>query len=94
MDMRSIAKMVTPRGKAKIDSRASYGLTELGKTKCEDYLGEGGSVTLNVMSYLDDHGPSRIRQIAKDLDMHEDDTKEVLKKLVSSGYVRIVTSNT
>jgi predicted transcriptional regulator len=92
MDIKSIGKMVTPRGKAKIDSYASYGLSELGKVHVEDYLGEDGSVTLNVMSYLDEHGPSRIRTIAKDLDMHEDEVKEVLKKLLSQGYVRMVTS--
>jgi predicted transcriptional regulator len=92
MDMKGIAKMVTPRGKAKIDSHASYGLSELGKVHVEDYLGEDGSVMLNVMAYLDEHGASRIRTIAKDLDMHEDEVKEVLRKLLSQGYVRMVTS--
>jgi hypothetical protein len=92
MNIADVKKTVMPT-RVKIDKNASFGLTELGKVHCEDYLGDGG-IALDILSYLDDHGPSRIRGIAKDLDMSEDDTKEVLKRLVSNGYVRTVIGNT
>ena len=68
----------------------TYGLTSLGKEKAEKFslFGPQG----NVLSVLEENGPSSVSEIAEETRMSTDKVKSILKNLMRSGYIRRVTS--
>jgi DNA-binding MarR family transcriptional regulator len=79
-----------PRRKIKLGTRCTYALTPLGKTKAEEFAATGPA--WDVLAYLDENHQSTIADISEGTRHKEDRVKEVLKRLISSGYVkRVVT---
>jgi len=58
---------------------SNYALTELGKTKADEYGGEGKE--FEVLNDLSDNGPSTLREIAQRVHTDEKVMKVVLKRL-------------
>jgi DNA-binding MarR family transcriptional regulator len=75
--------------KAKVGKRSLYGLTEVGKLKAEEFGVEGKG--WKILSYLDDNGTSSLREICEGLGWKEEDTREILRRMMNEGYVRRVT---
>ncbi len=79
-----------PRRKVRLGIRCTYQLTQLGKTKAEEFGLSGPS--WDVLAYMDENGASTIKEVAEGCHFSPEKTKEVLKKLIDSGYVRRVTT--
>jgi len=78
------------RRKIRLGTRCTYALTPLGKKKAEEFAATGP--LWDVLAYLDENHESTISDIAEGTPHKEDRVKEVLKRLISSGYVkRVVT---
>jgi len=78
------------RRRVKLGTRCTYALTPLGKTKAEEFAATGPA--WDVLAYLDENHQSTIADISEGTRHKEDRVKEVLKRLISSGYVkRVVT---
>ncbi len=75
--------------KAKVGKRGLYGLTEVGKLKAEEFGVEGKG--WKMLSWLDDNGASSLREISEGLGLKEEDTKELLRRMMNEGYVRRVS---
>ena len=76
--------------KPKVGIHHTYGLTSLGKQKAEQFSVYGAQG--NVMSVLEESGPSSVSEIAEETHMSTDKVKSILKNLMRSGYIRRVTS--
>lgn len=77
------------RPKPKVGRRSLYGLTEVGKVKAEEFGVQGKG--WKVLSYLDDNGTSSVREICEGLGLKEEDTTEILRRMISDGYVRRIS---
>lgn len=64
---------------------SNYTLTELGKTKAEEYGGAGKE--FEVMNDLNDNGPSTLREVSGRVHMEEKVTKVVLDRLIEKQRV-------
>lgn len=65
--------------------RGTYGLTELGKIKANEY-GLAGP-RWEVLNDLDDNGPSSKREISERIHIPEDKVKVVLQSLEADRFV-------
>lgn len=63
----------------------NYSLTELGKDKAEEYGGHGKD--FEIISHINENGPSTRRNIAEAVSMNEKKTEVALNRLISSGYI-------
>jgi DNA-binding MarR family transcriptional regulator len=90
MSIGDLVDSIRPRRKVRLGMRCTYQLTQLGKTKAEEFGLSGPN--WEVLAYLDENGASTIKDIAEGTHFSGDRTKEVLKRLISSGYVRRVTT--
>ena len=88
MGMTDIIKSFVPARKVRAGSRASYGLTELGKQKAETFGLEGP--TWEVLGYLNDNGPSSLNDICDGLHLKTERAREILNRLINSRYVAVV----
>ena len=88
MGFTDIVKSFIPAHKVRVGSRASYGLTELGKTKAETFGLEG--VTWQILGYLNDNGPSSLNDICEGLHFMPERAREILNRLITSRYVTVV----
>ena len=79
-----------PRRKVRLGMRCTYALTPLGKTKAEEFGLNGPS--WDVLAYLDENHQSTVAEISEGTHYKEDRVKEVLKRLIASGYVKRVTT--
>lgn len=70
----------------KVGRRSLYGLTEIGKVKAEEFGVQGRG--WKVLSFLDDNGTSSLRDICEGLGWKEEDTQEILRRLLNDGFVR------
>ena len=68
------------------NKRVAYELTQLGKIKAEE-VGLGGA-EWEVLSYINDHGPSPKQEISAETHMAEQKVKVILGRLQASGYVK------
>ena len=80
----------TPHRKVRLGTRTNYQLTALGKTKADKL--EAGGPMWEVLAYLDENGQSTLRDISEGTRFSQEKTKEVVKRLVSSGYVVSVST--
>ena len=78
------------RSKVKLGTRCTYALTPLGKTKAEEFSATGP--LWDVLAYLDENHQSTIADIAEGTPHKEARVKEVLKRLIASGYVKRVAT--
>lgn len=78
------------RRKPKVGVHHTYGLTTLGKQKAEQFSVYG--VQGNVLSVLEENGPSSVSEIAEETKQSTDKVKFILKGLMQSGYIRRVTA--
>jgi len=71
-------------------SRANYQLTQLGKTKAENFnvLGDRGE----VVTALENVGPCTINELANETRMTPMKVKQVMQVLVRDGWVMKVTA--
>lgn len=90
MGVADLIRSVIPARDVRIGVRASYGLTELGKTKAETFSLEGP--TWEVLAYLDENGPCSFNELVEGCHMKTENMKTMLKRLIVSGYVRAVTT--
>jgi len=88
MGFTDIIKSFVPARQTRIGSRASYGLTELGKQKAETFGLEGP--TWQVLGYLNDNGPSTLTDICEGLHLKSDRARELLNRLINSRYIVVV----
>lgn len=65
---------------------AVVSLTPLGMTKREQYAGTG--LELEVLDYLNERGPSRLKDITANLKWSRGTTKAVINDLMKSQYIR------
>ena len=79
---------IRPRQKVRLGVRCTYQLTQLGKTKAEEFSLSGPM--WSVLAYLDENNQSTIRDISEGTHFKEDKVKEILKRLIDSGYARRV----
>ena len=76
------------RRRHRLGVRGAYGLTPLGKTKVDELSVDGPP--WQVMSYLDENGPSSLSEIGSGVHIGDDKVKSVTNKLIRSGYIRKV----
>ena len=81
-----------PRRRVRLGMRCTYALTPLGKTKAEEFGLNGPS--WDVLAYLDENHQSTVSEIGEGTHYKEDRVKSVLKRLIASGYVKCVTTET
>lgn len=86
MPLNDLVDLVRPRRRSRLGVRGTYGLTPLGKTKVEELSVDGPP--WDVLSYLDEHGPSSLSEIGEGTHMHDKKVKWVTNKLMRSGYIR------
>ena len=70
----------------KISTKGNYGLTPLGKVKAED-----GSIPGNrgkVLAAVEAGGYSSPREIAQEAGLPDDQTKQILLRLMKLGYIQ------
>lgn len=68
--------------------RSTYGLTNLGKTKAEQY--SSSTPRSLVMASLNENGVSTANEIAEDLHVPPTKIERILRDLQRDGYVRKV----
>lgn len=90
MGFADVIDQFRPRKKVRLGTRSTYMLTQLGKTKAEEFALSGPVWT--VLAYLDDNGQCTMRDISEGAHFSEEKTKEVLKRLIDSGYVKRVST--
>lgn len=90
MSFKEMVDQFTPRRKVRLGMRCTYTLTPLGKTKAEEFSMSGP--VWEVLAYLDENHQSTVRDIAEGTHYKEDKVKEILKRLIGSGYVRRVST--
>ena len=78
------------RRKVSLGTRCTYALTPLGKTKAEEFGMNGPS--WDVLAYLDENHQSTISDISEGTHYKEERVREILKRLISSGYVKRVAT--
>ena len=79
-----------PRRKVRLGMRCTYALTPLGKTKAEEFGLDGPA--WDVLAYLDENHQSTVSEITDGTRYKEDRVKGILKRLISSGYVKRVAT--
>lgn len=79
-----------PRHKVRLGMRCTYALTPLGKTKAEEFGLDGPS--WDVLAYLDENHQSTVAEVSEGTHYKEDRVKKVLKMLITSGYVKRITT--
>ena len=89
MGLMDLVKSYVP-ARSRVGRKCSYGLTELGKQKAEEFE-DAGTTKWKVLNYLDDNGVSSLREICEGLHLPEDTAKELLRKSMDSGYALRVT---
>lgn len=67
------------------------GLTNLGKTKAEQFSLQGPK--WEVLAMLNEAGPSSISEISDELKMSDKKVKKIVKSLIASGYVKRVSGD-
>ena len=77
-----------PRRRVRIGVRGTFGLTQLGKVKVDELGVEGPP--WEILSYLDEHGPSSLSEIAEGTHLSDEKVKTVTNKLIRAGYIRKV----
>ena len=76
--------------KPKAGSHSVFGVTPLGKTKAEEYSLSGPK--WEVLSVLNENGPSSVSEIANEVKASPEKVKAILRALMNTGYVRKVSS--
>jgi len=79
-----------PRRKVRLGTRCTYALTPMGKIKAEEFGLNGPS--WDVLAYLDENHQSTVAEISEGTHHKEDRVKEVVRRLIASGYVKRVTT--
>ena len=90
MGFADVLEQFKPKRKVRLGTRCTYTLTQLGKSKAEEFGLSGPS--WQVLAYLDENGQCTMRDITEGVHFSEEKTKEVLKRLIDSGYVKRVTA--
>jgi DNA-binding MarR family transcriptional regulator len=90
MSIRDLVDTFRPRARVRLGTRCTYTLTPLGKTKAEEFTMNGP--LWDVLAYLDENHQSTVRDICEGTHHNEDRVKDVLKRLIGSGYVRRVAT--
>lgn len=90
MGLAELLDRFRPRRKVGLGMRCTYALTELGKTKAEEFGMSGPA--WDVLAYLDENHQSTVQEISEGTHYKEDRVKEILKRLIASGCVRRVTT--
>jgi len=91
MPIKDFIDQFRPRTKVRLGRKYMYTLTQTGRKKVEE--DSGGGTNWQVLSYLEDEGPCTIRDIAAGSHLDESKTKEVVKRLIDSGYIRRVDTD-
>lgn len=68
----------------------TYGLTQLGKTKAEEFAMSGPK--WEVAAMLNENGPSSVSEIAEEAKTSTGKVKAILRTLIKSGYARRVNA--
>lgn len=90
MGLSDMIGQLRPHRKVRLGTRCNYQLTALGKTKAEKFGVEGPS--WDVLAYLDENGQSTLRDISEGAHLSEEKSRNILKRLISSGYVTSVST--
>lgn len=75
--------------KSQVGMHSTYGLTQLGKTKAEEFSLHGPK--WEVLAALNENGPSSVSELSDEVKASPEKTKAILRSLVKSGYVRRVS---
>lgn len=67
------------------------GLTSLGKAKAENFSLDGPR--FQIISYLNDSGPSSLREVSENTKIPVEKVKALAKQLAREGYVRRTSSD-
>ena len=71
--------------KTVVGTHNTYGLTQLGKTKAEEFALDGPK--WEVLAMLDENGPSTIQEISDETHLSTDKVRRILRDHIKSGYV-------
>jgi predicted Rossmann fold nucleotide-binding protein DprA/Smf involved in DNA uptake len=74
--------------KPKVKAETAFSLTALGKTKAEQ-MSHAEGASFQILDRLD-NGPATPSEISSETGMSMEQVKSVLKKLLSTGYVRMM----
>ena len=67
-------------------------LTDLGKEKTEQLVGEEGTAKFKIAAYLDEHGSSSLNEIAEGTGYSEKKVRIVCQKLIRDQWCKAVSS--
>jgi len=76
--------------KTTVGTHHTYGLTQLGKTKAEEFSLSGPK--WEVLACLSENGPSSITEISTEINTSPDKVKAMLRGLLKNGYIRQVSA--
>jgi len=76
--------------KTTVGTHHTYGLTQLGKTKAEEFSLSGPK--WEVLACLSENGPSSITEISTEINTSPDKVKAMLRGLLKNGYIRQVAA--
>ena len=85
MPIQEFINQFRPRMKVRLGRRWMYQLTQAGRKKVEE--DSGGGSNWQVLAHLEDESPCTMRDIAQGVHLEEKKTKEVVRRLIDSGYV-------
>jgi len=75
--------------KPQVGLHHTYGLTQLGKTKAEEFSLTGPK--WEVLACLNENGPSSVAEISEEVNTTTEKVKAMLKGLIRSGYIRQIS---
>lgn len=89
MGLSDIPRFFGARGRAKVGAHHSYGVTQLGKQKAEEFALSGPR--FDVLAHLAEHSPCSVSEIEKECHMSKDKVESILRSLMNDGYVQPVS---
>lgn len=79
-------------GQKTLTENLPVGLTSVGKTKADNLEGEGAAFAI-MATIAENGGVATIKEISQDSRIPSDKVQAVVKRLIRSGYVKVMRSD-